>query len=124
MSDEYWTSLVYLIWTWIHALSLTSGETGFYQIIERHESIFSRHKMDCGEASDFVHKIHLVDERPFRLPYHRVPPSHYEKLKTALNEMEERGIIRKSASEYASPLIFVWKKNGDLRIFRFQMAQC
>ncbi|XP_035984622.1 uncharacterized protein LOC118558239 [Fundulus heteroclitus] len=69
------------------------------QIIERHESIFSRHKMDCGEASDFVHKIHLVDERPFRLPYRRVAPSHYEKLRTALNEMEERGIIRKSTSE-------------------------
>ncbi|KAI3371077.1 hypothetical protein L3Q82_023712 [Scortum barcoo] len=63
------------------------------QIIERHESIFSRHKMDSGEASDCVHKIHLVDERPFWLPYRRVPPSHYEKLRTALNEMEERGII-------------------------------
>ncbi len=86
------------------------------QIIERHESIFSRHKMDCGEANDFVHRIHLVDERPFRLPYRRVPPSHYEKLRTALNEMEERGIIRKSSREYASPLVLVWKKNGDLRI--------
>lgn len=86
------------------------------QIIERHESIFSRHKMDCGEASNFVHKIHLVDERPFRLPYRRVPPSHYEKLRTALNEMEEKDIIRKSSSEYASPLVLVWKKNGDLCI--------
>ena len=86
------------------------------QIIERHESIFSQHKMDCGEATDFVHKIHLVDEKPFRLPYRRVPPSHYEKLRTALNEMEEKGIIRKSSSEYASPLVLVWKKNGDLRI--------
>lgn len=87
-----------------------------FQIIERHESVFSRDKMDCGEAPDFVHKIHLVDERPFRLPYRRVPPSHYEKLRTALNEMEEKGIIRKSTSEYASPLVLVWKKNGDLRI--------
>ncbi|KAK0152244.1 Retrovirus-related Pol polyprotein from transposon 17.6 [Merluccius polli] len=86
------------------------------QIIERHESIFSQDKMDCGEATDFVHKIHLVDEKPFRLPYRRVPPSHYEKLRTALNEMEEKGIIRKSSSEYASPLVLVWKKNGDLRI--------
>ncbi|KAJ8367497.1 hypothetical protein AAFF_G00317200 [Aldrovandia affinis] len=86
------------------------------QIIERYEAIFSRHKLDCGEASDFVHKIHLVDERPFRLPYRRVPPNHYEKLRTAINDMEEKGIIRKSNSEYASPLVLVWKKNGDLRI--------
>ncbi|KAJ8385115.1 hypothetical protein AAFF_G00192560 [Aldrovandia affinis] len=86
------------------------------QIIERYEAIFSQHKLDCGEASDFVHKIHLVDERPFRLPYRRVPPNHYEKLRTAINDMEEKGIIRKSNSEYASPLVLVWKKNGDLRI--------
>ncbi len=30
--------------------------------------------------------------------------------------MEVKGIIRKSQSEYASPLVLVWKKNGDLRI--------
>ncbi|KAJ8349066.1 hypothetical protein SKAU_G00276550 [Synaphobranchus kaupii] len=87
-----------------------------FQIIEKYETIFSRHKLDCGEASDFVHKIHLVDDKPFRLPYRRVPPNHYDKLRAALNDMEERGIISKSNSEYASPLVLVWKKNGDLRI--------
>lgn len=86
------------------------------QLVEKYESIFSKDKMDCGEATDFVHKIHLVDEKPFRLPYRRVPPSQYEKLRTALNEMEERDIIRKSNSEYASPLVLVWKKDGSLRI--------
>lgn len=30
--------------------------------------------------------------------------------------MEERNIIRKSTSEYASPLVLAWKKNGDLRL--------
>ena len=37
--------------------------------------VFSRDKMDCGEATDFVHKIHLVDERPLCLPYRRVAPT-------------------------------------------------
>lgn len=87
-----------------------------FHIIQRYETIFSRHKLDCGEASGFEHKIHLVDERPFRLPYRRVPPNHYEKLRTAISDMEEKGIIRKSTSEYASPLVLVWKKNGDVRI--------
>lgn len=30
--------------------------------------------------------------------------------------MEEQGIIRKSVSEYASPLVMVWKKDGNPRI--------
>jgi hypothetical protein len=85
-------------------------------IIEQYESIFSRHKMDCGEAKEFVHRIHLVDDKPFRLPYRRIPPSQYEKLRMTLNEMEEKGIIQKSSSEYASALVLVWKRNGDLRV--------
>ena len=85
-------------------------------IIEQYEHIFSRHKMDCGEAKDFVHRIRLMDDKPFRLPYRRVPPCHYDKLRTAINDMEELGIIRKSQSEYASPLVLVVKSNGDLRI--------
>jgi len=45
-----------------------------------------------------------------------VPLAHYQKLWVMLKEMEEKGIIRKSASEFASPLVLVWKKNGDLHI--------
>ncbi|KAJ8358269.1 hypothetical protein AAFF_G00018450 [Aldrovandia affinis] len=56
--------------------------------------------MDCGKAKGFVHCIHLSDTKPFRLPYRRLSPSHYEKLREALDEMEEREIIRKSTSYY------------------------
>lgn len=85
-------------------------------LVLRYEDIFSRHHLDCGRAEGFMHRIHVTDTRPFRLPYRRVPPSHYQVLRTVLNEMEERDIIRKSTSEFASPLVLVWKKNGDLRI--------
>ncbi len=80
------------------------------RITEQYESTFSRHKMDCGGAESFVHRICLVDDKPFRLPYRRVPPCHYDKLRTALNEMEELGIIRKSQSAYSSPLVLAkWR---------------
>ncbi|KAL1246992.1 hypothetical protein QQF64_034535 [Cirrhinus molitorella] len=85
-------------------------------LVLQYEDIFSRHHLDCGEAEGFVHRIHLSDERPFRLPYRRVPPGQYQKLRQVLSEMEDKEIIRKSTSEYASPLVLVWKKNGDLRI--------
>lgn len=85
-------------------------------LILEYEGIFSRHSLDCGEVKDFVHRIHVVDERPCHLPCRRVPPSQYQKLHVALNEMEERGIICKLVSEFASPLVLCWKKNGDLSI--------
>lgn len=86
------------------------------ELIVRYQDIFSRNHLDCGKAKDFVHRIHLVDQKPFRLPFRRVPPSQYQKLRQVLNEMEEKEIIRKSTSEYASPLVLIWKKNGDLRV--------
>ncbi|CAL9689220.1 unnamed protein product [Knipowitschia caucasica] len=85
-------------------------------LVLQYQDIFSRHHLDCGEARGFVHRIRLSDNRPFRLPYRRVPPSQYHKLRQVLTEMEEKEIISKSNSEYASPLVLVWKKNGDLRI--------
>lgn len=79
-------------------------------LILQYDDIFSRHHLDCGETKDFVHRIHLSDSRPFRLPYRRVPPSQYYKLRQVLDVMEEKEIMRKSTSEYASPLVLVWKK--------------
>lgn len=86
------------------------------QMVCKYEDVFSKNKLDCGRARDFSHRIHLSDNRPFRLPYRCVPPAHYHKLRQVLSEMEEREIIRKSSSEWASPLVLVWKKSGDLRI--------
>lgn len=85
-------------------------------LILSYEDIFSRGHLDCGEAKGFVHRIHLSDTRPFRLPFRRVAPGQYQKLRQVLTEMEEKEIIRRSTSEYASPLVLVWKKNGDLRV--------
>jgi len=85
-------------------------------LLVSYHDVFSKDKLDCGETKDFVHRIHLYDERPFRLPYRRIPPAHYQKLREVLSEMEEKGNISKSVSEYASPLVMVWKKDGNLRV--------
>ncbi len=85
-------------------------------LVEKYECVFSRHSLDCGETKGFCHRIRVTDDRPFRLPYRRLSPAHYLKLKKTLDEMEDKEIIRKSSSEFASPLVLVWKKNGDLRI--------
>lgn len=59
------------------------------RLVQKFEHVFSKHKLDCGRAKDFVHRIHLSDNRPFCLPYRRVPPGHYQKLRQVLSEMEE-----------------------------------
>lgn len=82
------------------------------QLLDRYSDVFSKHVLDSGEVKGFVHRIRLVDERPFRLPYRRVLPAHYQKLRQVLTQMEVQGVIRKSVSEHASPLVLVWKKDS------------
>uniref|UniRef100_A0AAV2IS10 ribonuclease H n=1 Tax=Knipowitschia caucasica TaxID=637954 RepID=A0AAV2IS10_KNICA len=94
----------------------TDYKTKLAELIVEYESIFSRDKLDYGKATGYQHRIRVLDEKPFRLPCRRIPPTQYEKLRQALDEMEEREIIRKSSSEFASPLVLVSKKSGDLRI--------
>lgn len=86
------------------------------QLLTEYQDMFSKHQLDCGEVEGYTHRIRLTDDRAFRLPYRRVPPAHYQKLRQVLTDMEEKGIIRKSSSEYASPMVMVWKKDGRLRI--------
>lgn len=89
-----------------------STQQELVQLLVSYNDIFSKHALDCGEAKGFSHRIRLIDERPFRLPYRRVPPAHYQKLRQALTKMEDQSIIRKSSSEFASPLVMVWKKTA------------
>ncbi|KAJ8373064.1 hypothetical protein AAFF_G00271920 [Aldrovandia affinis] len=51
------------------------------ELVLSYQDVFSRDKLDCGEAKEFVHRIRLSDDRPFRLPYRRVPPGHYQQLR-------------------------------------------
>ncbi|KAL0163858.1 hypothetical protein M9458_039611, partial [Cirrhinus mrigala] len=56
-------------------------------LIVSYQDVFSRDRHYCGEVKDFVHKIHLCNERLFCLPYRRIPPAHYQNLREVLSEM-------------------------------------
>lgn len=46
--------------------------TKLVDLVAKYKSIFSRYSLDCGKTKDFVHRIQLSDNKPFRLPYHRL----------------------------------------------------
>ena len=50
-----------------------------------------------------------------RRPY-RMPPNELAKLKTQLNELLKKGLIRPSSSPWGCPAIFVKKKDQSLRM--------
>ena len=53
---------------------------------------------------------------PPNKPVYRMSPAELEELKKQLADLLERGLIKPSTSPYASPIIFVKKKDGGFRL--------
>ena len=58
-----------------------------------------------GRTSKIEHRINLVDEEPVRLKPYPLPYALRQELKDEIREMLDMGVIRKSSSPYASPIV-------------------
>ena len=62
------------------------------------------------------HGIPLVDDIPIWERYRRIPPTDYDAVKHYISQLLENHIIKESSSPYASPIVIVTKKDGQLRM--------
>jgi len=67
-------------------------------------------------AIDAEVKLMLKDFKPFHFSPRRLSYAEKNALRELLNSLLKRNIIRPSESEYASPIVLVQKKTGDLRL--------
>ena len=69
------------------------------------------------QVDAFEHAIELVDgARPFKIPARFAPFNLKEELREVVTRLLARGIIKHSSSCYASPVVLVRKKSGELRM--------
>ena len=85
------------------------------ELLQRYASIFSQHSKDLGHTKKVKHKIELIDPKPFKERYRRIPPQMYEKVRQHLTDMLSMGAISHSRSPWASAIVLVRKKDGELR---------
>ena len=85
------------------------------QVLGKWEHIFSKSAIDLGRTDLVKHKIELLDDRPFKQPYRRIPPGMYEEVRQHLKDMLAAGAIRESDSPYSSNVVLVRKKDNSLR---------
>ena len=84
-------------------------------LIDRCDIAFSHHELDLGRNFKTKHPIPMHDASPFKLPYHRIPPSMFEEVRNHLKEMLALDAIRVSQSPYVSPVVLIRKPNGKIR---------
>ena len=85
------------------------------QVFEDYSDVFAWNPLELGRTSLVKHTIKVVDPKPFKERYRRIPPHKFKEVHRHLKEMEEIGAIRRSNSSWASPVILVKKKDGSLR---------
>ena len=94
--------------------SLSQDQTAeLKNALNEYSSVFKRKP---GLAAVEDHKTILTTNKPIAPKAYPVPFHLRDALKKELTEMEEEGIIRKSNSPYASPVVFVKKIDSSLRI--------
>lgn len=69
-----------------------------------------------GRTALIEHVIRLKDHRPIRQRPYRVPQQLVTQLRQEIEAMLELGVIEPSTSEWSSPVVIVFKKDGSLRI--------
>lgn len=95
------------------------GDEWKARITERLNSIrdvFATDEKAYGHTTAVKHHIRLQDETPFKERPRPIHPSDRAAVKQHLRELLETGIIRESESPFASPLVLVRKKNGQIRL--------
>lgn len=78
--------------------------------------MFSAWERDLGCTKLISLDIPLLDEAPVRQHLRRIPQSEYENLKAHINQLLEAKITCESYSQYASLIVLVKKKEGNIRM--------
>ena len=85
------------------------------ELMKEYQDIFALKDTELGHTKLIKHEIKLIDEKPFKERYRRIPPQQFEEVRKHLEEMVNIGAIRKSQSPWASAIVLVRKKDGTLR---------
>ncbi|CAB1118926.1 unnamed protein product [Ectocarpus sp. CCAP 1310/34] len=86
-------------------------------VLVEHADRFSAHKTDLGHCTALPFRIDLKPgTRPVKQRPYRRSPVINRKIKIEIDRLVSVGILRKSTSNWASPLVAVLKKDGSLRL--------
>lgn len=86
------------------------------QMLHEESDVFARGEGDIGCIPSLQLKINVVDDNPVQKCYNSIPKPLYREVKEYVQNLLDRGWIRKSVSSYSSPVVCVRKKDQTLRL--------
>ena len=86
----------------------------FLNIIYDNQAVFSLHDGDLGYCDELKHSIPVSSDKPIYLPHSAIPVQLQSEVRKCLDTWLKQGIIRPSKSPYASQVVIVRKKSGEI----------
>ncbi|CAN0505482.1 unnamed protein product, partial [Ectocarpus sp. 8 AP-2014] len=87
------------------------------ELLTKYSDRFSESPVDLGYCDTIPFRIELKPgTRPVKQRAYRRNPAINAKLQVEIDKMVLAGILRRSNSEWASPVVCVMKKNGSVRV--------
>ena len=89
-------------------------QSRFIDLIYDHPKVFSLHDEDLGFCDWIKHMIPTTTEKPVYLALCTIPPQLQGEVHKCLDTWLQQGIIRPLQSPYASQVVIVQKKTGEI----------
>ena len=86
----------------------------FLELIYDNKSVFSLCDEDLGLCDRLKHTIPTTTDRPIYLPHRTIPVQLQAEVRKCLDTWLRQGIIRPLQSPYASQVVIVHKKTGEI----------
>ena len=84
----------------------------FEELCEEYGQAFSKHNEDTGRTKLVKMDVDTGDSPPVSSRPYTLPLKHYEWVQKEIESLEHTGIITKSMSPWASPIVIVSKKSS------------
>ena len=86
-------------------------------IVNEYSDIFPKDLPRIVSKREIDFDIDLfLDTQPISIPPYRMAPAELKKLKKQLKDLLDKGFIRPSISPWGTPILFIHKKDGSLRM--------
>ena len=91
-------------------------QSRFIDLIYDYKEVFSLYDGDLGFCDALKHSIPTTTDKPIYLPHRQIPVQLQQEVRKCLESWLKQGIIWPSKSPYASQVVIVRKKSGEIRL--------
>jgi transposase InsO family protein len=92
------------------------GQSRLVKLLQHYADVFPDRLPGLPPSRGFEHEIRLMDDEPVHSSPYRLSPLERTAMRQQITEMLELGLIQPSRSPYGSPILFVKKGDGSLRM--------